>query len=70
MREWDIDALPWAAFTARALDDGGHAPAELHSESFAAVESFLADDGLVSNAHVAALAIIYIYMTIGSSEER
>jgi hypothetical protein len=70
VREWHVDALPWAAFTARASDDGGHAPTELHPESFAAVESFLTDDGLGSTAHVAALAIIYIYMTIGNSQER
>jgi len=65
-----VDALPWAAFTARAVNNGGHAPAELHPESFAAVETFLTDDGLGSTAHIAALAIIYIYMTIGNSEER
>jgi len=70
VREWDIDQLPWAAFTARPVDDDGHAPAELDSASFASVEKFLTDDGLGSTAHAAALAIIYVYMTIGNKQER
>ena len=70
VREWDIDQLPWEAFTARPVDDDGHAPAELDSASFASVEKFLTDDGLGSTAHAAALAIIYVYMTIGNKQER
>lgn len=76
VREWDIDVLPWDAFT-HILDnpsagstEGGSAPGELDATSFAAVERFLTDDGLGSTAHAAALAIIYLYMTIGNGKER
>lgn len=70
VREWDIDVLPWGSFTAQPTDKEGKAPAELDPASFAAVEKFLTDDGLGSTAHAAALAIIYVYMTIGNKQER
>jgi hypothetical protein len=71
VREWTVDALPWASFTARPSDDThGTAPTELDPESFAAVEKFLTDDGLGSTAHAAALAIIYVYMAIANGQER
>ncbi|KAJ9094961.1 hypothetical protein QFC21_005753 [Naganishia friedmannii] len=62
-KEWTLDSLPWDEFTASPLADG-RAPAELDQVSLKALEAFLHDDGLPANAHVAALAILYLYMTL------
>jgi len=62
-KEWSLESLPWDEFTASPLADG-RAPAELDQRSLKALEAFLHDDGLPANAHVAALAILYLYMTM------
>ncbi|KAJ9115449.1 hypothetical protein QFC22_005207 [Naganishia vaughanmartiniae] len=62
-KEWPLGSLPWDDFTASPLSDG-RAPAELDQRSLKALEAFLHDDGLPANAHVAALAILYLYMTM------
>lgn len=64
-KEWPLESLPWDAFTAKPLQ-GGSAPRELDPASLKAVEAFLHDDGLDATAHVAALAILYLYMAMSN----
>jgi hypothetical protein len=68
-KEWSVDSLPWDQFTAKPLE-GGRAPAELDQGSLKAVEKFLQDDGLDATAHVAALAILYLYMAMSNHGQR
>lgn len=68
-KEWSVDSLPWDDFTAKPLE-GGRAPAQLDPGSLKAVEQFLHDDGLDATAHVAALAIIYLYMAMSNHGQR
>lgn len=68
-KEWSINRLPWDAFTAKPLQCGS-APKELDAGSLQAVEGFLHDDGLDATAHVAALAILYLYMAMSNHGNR
>ncbi len=59
-QEWKIDDLPWQAFS---FSDG-MPPKELNAEALAAVDAAIKVEGVSHNAHVSALAMIYVYMSM------
>jgi hypothetical protein len=70
VKEFTIAKLPWKALEGVASSTSEGAPKELDPGAMSALESYLGEDGLEKSAHVAALAILYLYMVMSSDGYR
>jgi len=70
IKEFEIPNLPWDAVDGSASTAVAAAPADLDQGVLSALERYLGEDGLKPAAHVAALAILYLYMVMSADGYR
>ncbi len=70
VKEFTIKTLPWDAVVGTRSSAPNVVPKELDQGAILALERYLGEDGLKKSAHVAALAILYLYMVMSSDGYR